>query len=102
MPKLKKGTVIPTDSEDRIITRQAAEDNTLLSDKQLDAMKPVTDNPVLKAQVKRGRPPKDKTKKSTTIRLNGEILDFFKGRGKGWQTEINDILQKYVNSHHAP
>ncbi len=35
------------------------------------------------------------------IRLNGEIVDFFKARGKGWQTEINDILQKYVASHHA-
>jgi len=50
---------------------------------------------------KRGRPPKDNPKKSTTIRLNAEVLDFFKGHGKGWQTEINDILQEYVTSHHA-
>ncbi len=41
------------------------------------------------------------TKKQLTIRLNGEIIDFFKAQGKGWQTEINDILQKYVNSHHT-
>lgn len=102
MSKLKKGTIIPTDSENRIITRQAAEDNTLLGEEQLDSMKPVTDHPVLKAPVKRGRPAKDKPKQSTTIRLNGEILDFFRARGKGWQTEINDILQKYVNSHHVP
>ncbi len=50
---------------------------------------------------KRGRPPKSNPKKQLTLRLNGEIVDFFKAHGKGWQTEINDILQKYVNSHHA-
>jgi len=40
-------------------------------------------------------------KQSTTIRLNSEIIDYFKSNGKGWQTEINDILQRYVNSHHT-
>lgn len=39
------------------------------------------------------------TKRQLTIRLNGEIIDFFKAHGKGWQSEINNILQKYVNSH---
>ena len=45
-----------------------------------------------------GRPKLANPKKSTTIRLNAEVLDFFKSQGKGWQTRINDILQKYVNS----
>lgn len=48
---------------------------------------------------RRGRPPKAAPKKSTTIRLNAEVVDFFKSQGKGWQTEINDILQEYVDSH---
>jgi uncharacterized protein (DUF4415 family) len=48
-----------------------------------------------------GRPKLANPKKSTTIRLNAEVLDFFKSQGKGWQTKINDILQKYVNSHHT-
>jgi len=47
-----------------------------------------------------GRPKLMHPKKSTTIRLNAEVLDFFKSQGKGWQTRINDILQKHVNSHH--
>ena len=47
---------------------------------------------------KRGRPAKSNPKKHLTIRLNCEIVDFFKAHGKGWQTEINDILQKHVNS----
>ena len=38
-------------------------------------------------------------KQSTTIRLDSEIIDFFKSKGKGWQTEINDVLQRYVNAH---
>jgi len=101
MPKLKPGTILPTDNEDKAIIQQAKEDNTLLTDEQLAAMEPITGLPQLKALAKRGRPPKDNPKKSTTIRLNAEVLDFFKGHGKGWQTEINDILQEYVTSHHA-
>lgn len=49
----------------------------------------------------RGRPHKSNPKQSTTIRLNTDVLNFFKARGKGWQTEINDLLQKHVDSHHA-
>ena len=45
-----------------------------------------------------GRPIAINPKKSTTIRLNAEVLDFFKAQGKGWQTKINEILQTYVNS----
>lgn len=41
------------------------------------------------------------TKKQLTLRLNGEIIDFFKSQGKGWQTHINEILQKYIDSHPA-
>ncbi len=101
MPKLKSRTVLPTDKEDKIITQQAMEDDTLLTDEQLAKMKPISEFPELQALAKRGRPVKSNPKKSTTIRLNAEVLDFFKNRGKGWQTKINDILQKYVDSHHA-
>ena len=38
-------------------------------------------------------------KKQLTIRLDNEVIDFFKDQGNGWQTRINDILQKYVDSH---
>lgn len=48
-----------------------------------------------------GRPKSSNPKKSTTIRLDAEVLDFFKAHGKGWQTEINDILKKYVDSNHG-
>ena len=65
------------------------------------------DRPLSKKEMQKGiqktggRPKLANPKKSTTIRLNAEVLDFFKAHGKGWQTKINDILQKYVDSHHA-
>ena len=50
---------------------------------------------------RRGRGKQRKpTKKQLTIRLNNEVIDFFKDQGNGWQTRINDILQKYVDSQH--
>ena len=101
MPKLKPGTVLPTNEEDRIITRQATEDGTLLTDEQLAEMRPISEFPQLRGLVKQGRPPKSNPKKSTTIRLDAEVLDFFKGQGKGWQTKINAVLQDYMKSHHA-
>ncbi len=101
MPKLKSGTVLPTNQEDRIITKQAKEDDTLLNDEQLAGMQPISSFPELQNLVRRGRPPKSNPKKSTTIRLDAEVLDFFKAKGKGWQTRINAVLQEYVNSHHA-
>ncbi len=57
----------------------------------------------MRAGIKRpgGRPALDKPKKSTTIRLDADVIDFFKAHGKGWQTEINNVLQEYVRSTRA-
>lgn len=37
------------------------------------------------------------TKKAISIRLDSDILDWFKGQGKGYQSLINNILRSYVN-----
>jgi len=42
----------------------------------------------------RGRPYKETPKKSISIRLDASIIDEFRSHGKGWQTEINNILGK--------
>lgn len=43
---------------------------------------------------RRGRgPQKAPTKVSTTIRLDADVLAFFRARGKGYQTQINDALR---------
>ena len=36
-------------------------------------------------------------KKSISIRLDGDVLDWFKGQGKGYQSMINNVLRTYVN-----
>lgn len=38
-------------------------------------------------------------KPSITIRLDPDILDWFKSQGKGYQTRINAVLRKYVEAH---
>ena len=51
-----------------------------------------------KTLTKRGRPPKAQPKKSTTVRLDLEVLEYFRATGKGWQTRLNEVLREYVIS----
>ena len=38
-------------------------------------------------------------KKSVTIRLDDDMLKWFKKQGKGWQTKMNWVLRLYFASH---
>jgi uncharacterized protein (DUF4415 family) len=38
-------------------------------------------------------------KKSVTIRLDDDIVRWFKKQGKGWQTKMNWVLRLYFASH---
>src|SRR5271169_5706969 len=42
-----------------------------------------------------GLPP---AKQDIHIRLDGDILDWFKARGKGYQTRINAVLRAFVQT----
>ncbi|WP_449042060.1 BrnA antitoxin family protein [Paracoccus sp. (in: a-proteobacteria)] len=46
------------------------------------------------APVRRGRPPADAPKISTTLRLDPDVLDWFKAGGAGWQSRMNQALRK--------
>ena len=37
------------------------------------------------------------TKQAVSIRLDSDILDWFKSQGKGYQSTINNVLRTYVN-----
>ena len=37
------------------------------------------------------------TKQALSIRLDSDILDWFKKQGKGYQSTINNVLRTYVN-----
>lgn len=39
-------------------------------------------------------PTSEKTR--VTIRLDANVVDYFKAQGKGYQTRINDVLRTYV------
>ncbi len=97
MPKNRPRPIIPTEEEDKEITRQAIKDGTLMTDEQLEQMKPISEFPELKFLTKRGRPPKENPKKQITLRLDQDILTFFKKQGKGYQSRINAALRSYIN-----
>ncbi len=37
------------------------------------------------------------TKQAVSIRLDSDILDWFKKQGKGYQSSINNVLRTYIN-----
>lgn len=39
-----------------------------------------------------------KAKPAITIRLDRDVLDWFKSQGKGYQTRINAVLRRYVEA----
>ena len=41
------------------------------------------------------------SKKTITIRLDADLLDWFKAQGKGYQTRINAVLRLYKESQTA-
>jgi uncharacterized protein (DUF4415 family) len=51
------------------------------------------------APVRRGRPPSQNPKSSTTIRLDADIVKRFREDGPGWQSRINAALREWLASH---
>lgn len=79
---------------------QPAHRRRFVWDGENEAERPLTRKEMLAGiRNKGGRPVSGNPKKITTIRLDARILEFFKSRGKGWQTRINDVLEDYINSH---
>ena len=40
-------------------------------------------------------------KKPVTLRLDADVLEWFKAGGKGYQTRINQLLRKYMETQHV-
>ncbi len=45
---------------------------------------------------RRGRPPSTVHKEHVNMRLDPEIIEFFRGSGQGWQTRVNAVLLAHV------
>jgi uncharacterized protein (DUF4415 family) len=78
-------------------------DTTLQKPRSFKAKAKDSDNPPWSeemlgpAVLKRGRgPQKAPTKVSTTIRLDADVLAYFRASGRRYQTQINDELRKVV------
>jgi uncharacterized protein (DUF4415 family) len=40
-------------------------------------------------------------KQQLTIRLDSDVLDWYKRQGQGYQTKINSLLRAYMDAHKA-
>ena len=40
-----------------------------------------------------------KNKRMVSLRLDSDVLDWFRQQGKGYQTRINAVLRAYIEAH---
>lgn len=52
------------------------------------------------ALVRKGLKPVPR-KKQITLRIDEDVLDWFRRRGRGYQTQINELLREYMKAHDA-
>lgn len=38
-------------------------------------------------------------KTATSMRIDSDVMDWFKAQGRGWQTKMNAVLRAYVRAH---
>jgi uncharacterized protein (DUF4415 family) len=86
---MKKKIIRPSTKEDAVITKAALSDpdSLPLTDKEWEEVKH-------RAIRGRGRPLGSGTKEQITLRIDKDTLDFYKSKGEGWQTFINQILSE--------
>ena len=58
----------------------------------------VTPKMFARAVVRRGLKPVAR-KAQLTLRLDGDVLDWFRQQGRGYQTKINSLLRAYMEAH---
>ncbi|MCY7276484.1 MAG: BrnA antitoxin family protein [Phormidesmis sp. CAN_BIN44] len=61
----------------------------------------VTPELFAKAIVRRGGLPTGKNKAQVTLRIDSEVLEWFKSQGRGYQTQINTLLRAYMEAHRS-
>jgi len=71
-----------------------------MKDKDIDSsdLPEVSPDKFAKAMVRKGLKPASK-KTQITLRLDTDVLNWFKAQGKGYQTNINALLKAYVDAN---
>ena len=69
-----------------------------LEDEQIDLSDSpeVTPEMFARAVVRQGLVPV-MTKEQVTLRIDADVLEWFRSRGKGYQTQINQLLRAYMH-----
>lgn len=88
MPKLKPDTILPTDEEDHVITAAAMadEDAQPMSDGEWEAIRPM---------LRGGRPRKVRPKEQIALRVDADVLAWYRAQGAGWQSRMNAVLKAF-------
>jgi uncharacterized protein (DUF4415 family) len=102
--KRKRGLIRPTPEENAEINRQIAADPDTLDLADPKNAKFLISAPGAKRKVleivarHRGQrgPQKSPTKVPISIRVDADIVNFFKARGPGWQSKVNETLRQQM------
>ena len=88
------------------MSKNSTNDTSLTDWKRIDALTdadidtsdipPLDDDFFANAELRMPEP-----KKAITIRLDADVLDWFKSQGKGYQTRINAVLRMYMEGQTA-
>jgi len=91
--------------------KEATSHNSLTDWEHLDAMQDseidlsdcpeVTPEQFAEAVVRRGGLTSKPNKEQVTLRIDKDVLDWFKTQGKGYQTQINALLKAYMEANQA-
>ncbi|MCG8561109.1 MAG: BrnA antitoxin family protein [Hyphomicrobiales bacterium] len=70
-----------------------------LSDERLSKLRPASEvGPEAVEAFRRTRgPQKEHTKERISIRLDKDVLEYFRKTGRGWQTRINEALKAHIS-----
>ncbi|GIK55420.1 MAG: BrnA antitoxin family protein [Chloroflexi bacterium] len=60
----------------------------------------ITPEMFARSVVHRGLAPAS-TKQQVTLRIDSDVLDWFRGQGRGYQTKINALLRAYMEAHQS-
>ena len=44
--------------------------------------------------IRRGRPPSENPKQAIKLRIDADVVEYFRATGPGWQTRINEALRR--------
>lgn len=59
---------------------------------------PITPEMFAKGVIRRGLKPIPR-KKQLTLRMDSDVIEWFKKQGQGYQTKINSLLRAYMEEH---